>query len=290
MEVLNSQQLKIKYAPINKNLCIIACAGSGKTTTILHRIEYLINTINVDPSSIIVTTFTVCAATDIIRKLKNLLHNNCNNMFVGTIDSLAYKILSDENFFKDQMYHVREFIHMLIEYLKTEESKKFTDKIKYIFIDEFQDINDLQYEFINLLYQRKIIVTVVGDDYQNIYTFRDSNIEYIINYEKYFENSQTYYLEVNYRSTPEIINIANKIIKNNLNQKVKNMIPHVGITRVKPTIINIKQWSKQYNFIIDTIQKNNNLSIAIISRKNWRLYEVDTYLNLYGIKSISSIL
>jgi hypothetical protein len=63
------------------------------------------------------------------------------------------------------------------------------------------------------------------------------------------------------------------------------MIPHFSTTQVKPIIINIKQWSKQYNFIIDTIQKNNNLSIAIISRKNWRLYEVDTYLNLYGIKS-----
>jgi hypothetical protein len=218
-----------------------------------------------------------------VKKLKKLLHLN-SDMFVGTIDSLAYKILDSENLLIDKMYHVREFIYMFIAYLKDEKSRKITDKIKYIFIDEFQDINKEQYEFINLLYQRGIIVTVVGDDYQNIYTFRDSTIEYIINFEKYFSNSQTYCLEVNYRSVPEIVNIANKVIKNNMIQKSKNMIPYIQISNIKPKIINIPQWQKQYDFIIDNIKKNPMYNIAILGRNNGILYDAETYLTLFGIK------
>lgn len=92
---------------------------------------------------------------------------------------------------------------------------KYKNKYKYILVDEFQDVNALQVELINLLLSENTQLFCVGDDWQSIYGFRGSEVEYIVNFEKYFENSRIIKLDINYRSHDTIVNASNEVIKNN---------------------------------------------------------------------------
>ena len=92
---------------------------------------------------------------------------------------------------------------------------KFQKKFEYILVDEFQDVNNLQVALIKLLTSKKTQLFCVGDDWQSIYGFRGSNVDYIVNFEKYFQDSLTIKLSMNYRSTDNIVGASNEVIKHN---------------------------------------------------------------------------
>ena len=100
---------------------------------------------------------------------------------------------------------------------------KYQHKFKYILIDEYQDTNPAQYEVIKLLGAMHENVCVVGDDAQSIYAFRGANIQNILNFERDYPDLKVYKLEQNYRSTQNIVEVANSIIANNKNQLEKNV-------------------------------------------------------------------
>ncbi len=97
----------------------------------------------------------------------------------------------------------------------TEIAEKFRSRYKYILVDEFQDVNNLQVELIKLLLTDQNQLFCVGDDWQSIYGFRGSNVEYIINFPAHFMNAKTITLSVNYRSTQHIVGASNEVIKHN---------------------------------------------------------------------------
>ncbi len=99
--------------------------------------------------------------------------------------------------------------------------KKFSERIKYILVDEYQDTNYAQFLILKSIYDGKNHITVVGDDDQSIYGFRGAEIKNILEFEKHFPETKIVKLEQNYRSTRNILNIANKVIKNNLKRKEK---------------------------------------------------------------------
>lgn len=101
--------------------------------------------------------------------------------------------------------------------------KIYQDRYKYILVDEYQDTNEAQYKLIQLLSSKNKNICVVGDDYQSIYGFRGSNYKNILNFEKDYPNTLVILLEQNYRSTKNIINAANSVIKNNKHKKDKNL-------------------------------------------------------------------
>ena len=92
---------------------------------------------------------------------------------------------------------------------------QFRKTFKYILVDEFQDVNNLQVDMIKQLLQENTQLFCVGDDWQSIYGFRGSNVGYIVEFEKHFENAQTIKLNLNYRSTQNIVEASNEVIKNN---------------------------------------------------------------------------
>ena len=96
-------------------------------------------------------------------------------------------------------------------------------RFKYIMVDEYQDTNHAQYRLISLLSSIHKNLCVVGDDDQSIYRFRGATIENILNFEDENENSKLIRLEQNYRSTGNILNAANEVIKNNRGRKGKNL-------------------------------------------------------------------
>jgi DNA helicase IV len=93
--------------------------------------------------------------------------------------------------------------------------EKFKLKYQFILVDEFQDVNNLQVELIKMLLTDNTQLFCVGDDWQSIYGFRGSNVSYIIEFEKHFANSSVIKLNLNYRSTENIVGASNEVIKRN---------------------------------------------------------------------------
>ena len=91
----------------------------------------------------------------------------------------------------------------------------YKEKFQYILVDEFQDVNNLQVELIKLLLTNNTQLFCVGDDWQSIYGFRGSNVSYIIEFENHFANAKTIKLNLNYRSTQNIVGASNEVIKHN---------------------------------------------------------------------------
>jgi DNA helicase-4 len=102
-------------------------------------------------------------------------------------------------------------------------AEKFRNKYEYILVDEFQDVNNLQVELIKLLLTDKNQLFCVGDDWQSIYGFRGSNVEYIVNFNEHFKDSETIKLSMNYRSTEHIVGASNEVIKHNKFKVEKNI-------------------------------------------------------------------
>lgn len=99
----------------------------------------------------------------------------------------------------------------------------YQNKFKYILVDEYQDTNRAQYEFISLLAREHHNLCVVGDDDQSIYSFRGADISNILNFEKEYPETKVVKLEQNYRSTQPILDVANCIIHNNTGRKGKKL-------------------------------------------------------------------
>ena len=93
--------------------------------------------------------------------------------------------------------------------------QKYRNKFEYILVDEFQDVNNLHVELIKLLLTNKTQLFCVGDDWQSIYGFRGSNVNYIVEFEKHFDNAEIIKLNLNYRSTQNIVGASNEVIKHN---------------------------------------------------------------------------
>lgn len=110
--------------------------------------------------------------------------------------------------------------------------QRYQNKFQYILVDEFQDVNNLQVELLKLIIKPETQLFCVGDDWQSIYGFRGSNVEYIINFEKYFANAQVIKLNQNYRSEKNIVAASNEVIKYN-KHKIDKDIAAVKDTQQK---------------------------------------------------------
>ena len=104
----------------------------------------------------------------------------------------------------------------------------YQNRFRYIMVDEYQDTNHAQYEFVNLLAQKSGNLCVVGDDDQSIYKFRGATIENIMNFEEDFPGAKVVRLEQNYRSTQNILDAANAVIANNTERKGKTLWTAAG--------------------------------------------------------------
>lgn len=118
-----------------------------------------------------------------------------------------------------------DLIMKTVELLKYqgEALKFYQDKFHYIMVDEYQDTNTAQFELIRLLASGRENLCVVGDDDQSIYKFRGANIYNILNFELHYPGAKVIKLEQNYRSTGNILNAANAVIKNNQGRKAKTL-------------------------------------------------------------------
>ena len=270
---------------------VLAGPGSGKTTVITKRTQYLTDTYGVNPSNILVVTFTKAAATEMKERYERIIGGSTRVVFATfhslffTIIKHAYNysakdvisperqrsIISNYIFFnKLEIEDENDFISQIlseISRVKTEKNpidtynalscpvlvfrdiyrfycknldkeklidfddmmlychqlfnerkdilRKWQEKYQYILIDEFQDINRLQYDIMKLLAMPQNNIFIVGDDDQSIYGFRGSDTTIMLGFEKDYEGARKILLDVNYRSTPNIVEAATRLIENN---------------------------------------------------------------------------
>lgn len=169
---------------------------------------------------------------------------------------------------------------------KKEIRKKLSRKFKYIIVDEYQDINLTQFEFLLNLTESNKNIFVVGDDDQSIYSFRNSEVKIMLDFPKYFNNTKIINLQYNYRSSSEIIKTYSKLISFNINRFDKKLIP----TRKIKGEIEIKifnEETKEYQYIAEKINQNkqSNKSIAILCRTNEIAKNFEKNLIKLGIKA-----
>jgi DNA helicase-2/ATP-dependent DNA helicase PcrA len=303
---------------VDSNLQMVACAGSGKTTTMVARVLNLLKQPGVKPENIVAVTYSKKAAASLKQKIYKEYEKENNSlegladMYIGTIHGYCYYLLQNYNddyknyelleevqtrlFMKrfrtnigiyDVQYHRRngepyslayptmannklqdairayktfldiarehgvtnlnstlqahiakyeqtldakskfDYTSIIVKTLDLLEGGYFdhyiTSTVKHLIIDEYQDVNDAQERIINYFYNKGVLVCVVGDDDQTIYHWRGSNLTYIRDFQTRYGNVKREDLDINFRSSRGITDIARQVIQNNQNRLDKDM-------------------------------------------------------------------
>ncbi len=165
---------------------------------------------------------------------------------------------------------------------------KYQRKFKYILIDEYQDTNPAQYEIIKLLGAMHENVCVVGDDAQSIYSFRGATIENILQFQKDYDDVRVVKLEQNYRSTKNILHVANEVIGNNKGQIEKKLFTD-NSEGEKIHLVRTMTDNEEGKMVADTIQEQKlrnhyfNRDFAILYRTNAQSRSFEEALRRMGI-------
>ena len=149
-----------------------------------------------------------------------------------------------------------DIINLTIQILteNPEALEYYSEKFKYVLVDEYQDTNKAQFILITLLSGRHGNITVVGDNDQGIYSFRGADITNILNFEKDFPGTKIIKLEQNYRSTKAILDAANAVIKHNEKKYEKNLWTEQEGGEL-PTFAKLDNEYEEANFIVEKINK-----------------------------------
>ncbi len=171
---------------------------------------------------------------------------------------------------------------------------KYQEHYKYILIDEYQDTNEVQYKLSKLLASKYKNIFVVGDANQSIYGFRNANFRNILNFEKDYQNTYTVTLNQNYRSTKNILDAANSVIKNNKERKDMDLYSNLG-DGVKVKYLRSYDEKHEITLIVDEIKRLLNMGytykdIAIFYRTNAQSRNVEEVLlkNNFPYKVVGS--
>lgn len=169
--------------------------------------------------------------------------------------------------------------------------EQWRELYKYILIDEFQDINRIQMNIIELLASPLNNIFVVGDDDQSIYGFRGARPEIMIEFKDYYPEAELIVLDVNYRSTQSIINVAGRVIENNKTRLDK--CAHANNDKdFQPDIRKFRNQVEELKFVVSKIKEYENQGIslsemAILVRNNSQIQEISSFLKNRKIEAES---
>ncbi len=164
-------------------------------------------------------------------KLYSKKKQEANAMDFDDLLIYAYQLLAEHD-------QVREF---------------YQHTFRHVLVDEYQDTNLLQAAIVNQLVAKHQNLMVVGDDFQSIYSWRGADFRNFLDFENSYPNAQTYKLQINYRSTPEILEVANAVIAGNPEQFQKELSA-VRESGAQPRLARIRDGSTQARYIIESLQ------------------------------------
>jgi DNA helicase-2/ATP-dependent DNA helicase PcrA len=160
--------------------------------------------------------------------------------------------------------------------------KKFSDRFEHVLVDEYQDTNIIQADIVDLLASAHKNLMVVGDDSQSIYSFRGANFNNIIDFPKRYQDCKIFKLETNYRSTPEILHLANLSITNNENQFPKELRA-IRDKGMRPVLVSAQNVLEQADFVAQRISELSRSGIllkeiAVLYRAHYHSMELQMEL------------
>ncbi len=356
---LNKEQLQAASSTLGYNL-IIASAGTGKTSTIVGRIAYLLQN-GIKPGEILLLTFTNKAAAEMKERISKYF-NEAKYIEAGTFHSVSYRWLkklnkkiilkqpkdmkilfrsiygkrdflridaeekpyganylfdiyslflnsnysSFENWLLERAPNQEEFIliyedifdeyehtkkeHGLVDFnslllnMIEELEKGIENPYKEILVDEYQDTNPLQNRLIEALKQNSLFC--VGDYDQSIYAFNGADINIISTFKKRYSDAKIYALKKNYRSYGEILNVANKVIRNNPRIYSKEFEVTRGFLGEYPKLLMYYDTFEEYRDVADRIAASPNgyEDIAVLFRNNSSADMIEATLREKGIE------
>ena len=161
-------------------------------------------------------------------------------------------------------------------------------QFQFILVDEYQDTNKIQADLIDLLARDHRNVMVVGDDAQSIYSWRGANFQNILEFPKRYPDAQVFKIEMNYRSVPEILDVANAAIAANVEQFRKHLSATRQSNAVKPALVALNDGAEQAQFVAQRIlelrDEDVDLSdIAVLYRAHYHAIELQLELSRRGI-------
>src|SRR5947208_12939556 len=161
-------------------------------------------------------------------------------------------------------------------------------QFQFILVDEYQDTNKIQADLVDLLARDHRNVMVVGDDAQSIYSWRGANFQNILEFPKRYPDTQVFKIEMNYRSVPEILEVANAAIAANVEQFRKSLQPTRKSNAVKPALVALNDGAEQAQFVAQRIlelrDEDVDLSeIAVLYRAHYHAIELQLELSRRGI-------
>lgn len=360
MVTLNKAQRRAA-SPDGGVTLVIAGAGTGKTRTIIEKINAIIRAGVARPDNILVLTFSRKAADEIRHRVMLSLGEHAGSIVSGTFHSFCLGLLRDYSgrFFKVSGYTrfpavldetakealIMEILRDSIDsflglpvgvvyslmndykklaprtrkkldslgisdaiatcvtlYSEAKKSKNVIDyedmidcaitmirqypdlrgelaaRFTYVLVDEFQDTSSDNFELLHLVIPvENPNLFVVGDDFQSIYGFRNSRIDYIVNFKKYFRGARIIKLNLNYRSRKEIVAISNSFIKKNRFRTNKTIRSHKG-RGGSVTCHVARDFKHELNIVHSILEKEilANETVAILFRNNWQ----GRYINL----------
>lgn len=369
---LNEEQLAVVTASSGPNL-VIAGAGSGKTHTLTYRVAWLIHK-GVDPSKILLLTFTNKAARNMTDRVAGLVSHDAKRIWSGTYHSIGNRILrryaakmglpSNFNIIDSEdaaslmdlcvteavediyakriprgsvlvkilslcintqtpvpdlisqkfehfegmadifrnifaLFQTRKLEMGLVDYddLLLHWKRLLTDfadvrealqaEFEHILVDEYQDTNLIQGEIIDLMSAKYRNLMVVGDDSQAIYGFRGAEYRNILEFGLRYPECRHFKLELNYRSTPQILELANRSIAFNQNQYPKTLRAHRP-SGEKPAKLRVRDVYQQADFVAQRILEmaDEGVSldeIAVLYRAHHHAMELQVELTRRGI-------
>lgn len=369
---LNDEQRAVVMAG-DGPVMVIAGAGSGKTRTVTYRVVRLLE-LGVDPSHILLVTFTNKAAREMLHRVELLVRSEINALWGGTFHHVGnlvlrrhanllgynnqYTILDREdskdllescvgelgidtkrerfpkgevlqNIYSlsiDREVSFQDVIQEKYEYfigltdelcavLRHYDEKKlkinamdyddlllnwkrlleeneairkvYSERFRYTLVDEYQDTNKLQSDIVDLLASHHKNVMIVGDDGQSIFSFRGANFENIINFPARYPDAQVFRLETNYRSTPEILALANSSINHNTKQ-FKKRLKAIRPPGAKPALVSLNDSGQQAEFVAQRILELRDegiplSQIAVLYRAHFHSMELQFELTRRNI-------
>jgi DNA helicase II / ATP-dependent DNA helicase PcrA len=177
-------------------------------------------------------------------------------------------------------------LRMLVEHEHI--AQFYRRQFQFILVDEYQDTNKIQADFIDLLAREHQNVMVVGDDAQSIYSWRGANFQNILEFPKRYPTAQVFRIELNYRSVPEILEVANSAIAANVKQFKKNLSATRDSKALKPAVVALNDGSEQAQFVAQRVLELRDEGvvlneIAVLYRAHYHAVELQLEFSRRGI-------
>ena len=167
-------------------------------------------------------------------------------------------------------------------------AERYQRQFQFVLVDEYQDTNRIQANFIDILAKLQRNVMVVGDDAQSIYSWRGANFKNILDFPKRYPGARVFKIETNYRSAPDILEVANAAIAANVHQFKKELMAARPAAAMKPALVPLGDSNQQALFvaqrILDLREEGTELhEIAVLYRAHFHSMEVQMELTRHGI-------